>query len=147
MFEVFSGTHDIDGTGDTVKAALYGGAGYTGTPDEDANATTCAYNGTGGPWVVAEEVSDDPNWDLAGEIVTGLSLDQSTAGTVKWDGTNTPQSGATCTVAAVYGCLVYDDTDASDRGICFNYFGGSTGVTAGTYTIGWHASGIFSIAV
>jgi hypothetical protein len=50
----------------------------------------------------------------------------------------------------VFGCLVYDDTittPVADQGLCFNYFGGTQSVTAGTFTVVWSASGIFRITV
>jgi hypothetical protein len=54
-------------------------------------------------------------------------------------------SGATATLAAVFGCLVYDFTIAAPvakQGMCFNYFGGSNSVTSGTFTVVWSANGI-----
>jgi hypothetical protein len=50
----------------------------------------------------------------------------------------------------VFGCLVYDDTlttPVADQGVCYNYFGGTQSVTAGTFTIQWGAPGIFSLTL
>ena len=52
-----------------------------------------------------------------------------------------PPAGAD--LAAVYGCLVYDDTLTPKAGVCYNYFGGTNSVTNGTFTIVWHANGVF----
>ena len=56
-------------------------------------------------------------------------------------------SGSTADIANAYGALVYDNTIAGDPGICFNYFGGANSVTNGTFTVVWHANGIFRITV
>jgi hypothetical protein len=61
--------------------------------------------------------------------------------------------GGNVTLSGVMGCLVYDDTitagtgGIADEGACYNYFGGSQSVTAGTFTILWNASGIFRFTV
>ena len=59
-------------------------------------------------------------------------------------------SGASATLASVFGCLVYDDTIAApvgDQGLCYNYFGGTNSVTDGTFTIVWNASGILALTL
>jgi hypothetical protein len=129
----------------TVKAALYG---TTPTPDNDVAAANTAY--AVGQWVVGNEITDGTNWDVAGEPITARTVGVGTADTIIMDGADTPQSGATTTLAAVFGCLVYSDsitTPVADQGYCFNYFGGSQSVTAGTFTIVWNASGIFRFTV
>ena len=86
----------------------------------------------------------------AGEPITSKVVNSATAATVFFDGADTPQSGATCTLAAVFGGLVYDDTlttPVADQAISFNYFGGTNSVTAGTFTVVWHADGIFRVAL
>jgi hypothetical protein len=124
---------------DTIKIALYNN---TTTPDQNVAVATSAYNT--GVWVVANEVSQVGQWAVAGQTLAGQSLDQSVAATVFFDGTDTA-SGAAATLANVFGCLVYDDTvtATADRGICYNYFGGSQSVTNGTMTLVWNANGIF----
>lgn len=125
--------------GDTVKVALYNN---TTTPDQNVAAASSAYNT--GVWVVANEVSQVGQWAVAGQTLAGQTVDAGTSGVVFFDGTDTA-SGAAATLASVFGCLVYDDTTTAtaDRGICFNYFGGSQSVTNGTLTLVWNASGIF----
>jgi hypothetical protein len=125
----------------TVKAALYDN---DITPDNDVTAANTAYNA--GQWTAAgNEVTDGTNWDTAGEPLTGRSVGVGTADTVILDATDTPQSGASTTLANVFGCLVYSDsitTPVADQGFCYNYFGGSQSVTAGNFTIVWHAQGV-----
>lgn len=134
-------TYNIEG--DTFKAALYNN---TITPDATVTSANAAYGS--GVWA-SGEVSDGTNWDLAGEPLTSPA--SSFSGTVyTFDAANTPQGGASTTLASVYGCLVYNDTittPVGDQAISFNYFGGEQSVTGGTFTIVWHTSGIFTISV
>lgn len=59
------------------------------------------------------------------------------------------------TIAAAFGCLVYDFTitagTVAKQGLCYNYFGGSQSVTAGTFTIIWATVGattaVFNVTV
>lgn len=124
---------------DTIKVALYNNSI---TPDQNAAVASTAYNT--GQWAVANEVSQVGQWAVAGQTLAGQSVDASVAATVFFDGTDTA-SGAAATLANVFGCLVYDDTvtATADRGVCYNYFGGSQSVTNGTLTLVWNANGIF----
>jgi len=130
----------MDLSGDTFKAALYDN---DITPDNDVTAANTAYNV--GQWVTTgNEVSDAAEWAVGGVALTGVSLDSSVADVVFFDATDTA-SGASATLAAVFGCLVYSDTvttPVADQGLCFNYFGGTNSVTDGTFTIVWHANGV-----
>jgi hypothetical protein len=141
-----AGATSMDWSGSTtVKAALYDN---DITPDNDATSANTAYNA--GQWTAAgNEVTDGTNWDTAGEPLTGRAT-SNTADTITMDATDTPQSGATCTLANVFGCLVYSDsitTPVADQGFCFNYFGGSQSVTAGNFTIIWNAAGVLRFTV
>lgn len=124
---------------DTIKVALYNN---TTAPDQNVAAASSAYNT--GVWVVANEVSQVGQWAVAGQTLAGQTVDAATNGVVFFDGTDTA-SGAAATLANVFGCLVYDDTvtATADRGICYNYFGGSQSVTNGTLTLVWNTNGIF----
>lgn len=141
-----AGTTSMDWSGaTTVKAALYNN---TTAPDNDVTSANTAY--AVGQWVVGNEVSDGTNWDVAGEPITGRATSNPSGDTIMMDGTDTPQSGTTTTLANVFGCLVYSDsitTPVADQGFCYNYFGGSQSVTAGTFTIVWNANGIFRFVV
>jgi hypothetical protein len=126
---------------DTHKAALYDN---DITPDQTVATANTIYNA--GQWTAAgNEVSDGTEWDAAGEPLTGVSS-SFTSNVYTFDATNTPSGGSSATLANVYGCLVYDDSTA-DHGICYNYFGGTNSVTDGTFTIIWHASGIFALTL
>ena len=141
--DTLENTSAIDLNADTFKAALYDN---DITPDQTVTAANTAY--AVGQWVVTgNEVTDGTNWDTGGEPLTGVAS-SFTSNVYTFDATNTPQSGASCTLANVYGCLVYDDTIAApvaDQGLSFHYFGGAQSVTGGTFTIVWHSSGLVTI--
>ncbi len=135
----FENTAALDVDSDTLKIALYDN---DITPDKNVSSANTAYNA--GQWTASgNEVSDGTNWDAAGEPITGVASSFS-SGTYTLDATDTPQGGATCTLANVYGGLVYDDT-TSDLGLCYLYFGGVQSVTGGTFTVRYHTSGILSV--
>ena len=146
--DVLQNTAAIDVSGGTPKIALYNN---TTAPDETVTSANSAY--AVDEWVVANEVDDGTNWDTGGEPITSTTHARTGAAgshVFTFDAADTPQGGATTTLAAVYGCLVYDDdltTPVANQGYCYNYFGGVTSVTAGTYTIVWNASGIFSVSL
>jgi len=136
---------------DTVKVALYGN---TGTPTENATLAHSGYNASGSQWVTANELTDtdgSSDW-VAGGIALGTKT--LTVGTdyFQFDAADTTHSN-TATITAAYGCLVYDDTitagtgGVADLGVTFHYFGGSQSVTAGTFSVIWHADGLFRITV
>jgi len=142
--DVLNNTTAMDANSDTMHAALYNNSI---TPDQTVASANTAYNT--GQWAIANEVSDGTNWDAGGEPLTGVASGFST-NVYTFDASNTPQSGATCTLANVFGCLVYDNTIATpvaDQGMCYNYFGGTNSVTGGTFTIVWHSSGIFTLTL
>jgi hypothetical protein len=134
-------------TAGQFKAALYND---TITPDETVNATNSAY--AVGQWVVGGEVDDGTNWDTGGEpltSVTHVASGLTGSRVLTWDAADTPQGGASTTLAAVFGCLVYDEIIASpvaNQGICYNYFGGTQDVTAGNFTIVWNVNGIVRLS-
>lgn len=131
-----------DITADTVKAALYDN---DITPDQDT--ATPQYNV--GQWVITGNEVSDTNWAAGGVALASKTVNVGTAGVVFFDAADTAGAG-NVTLANVYGCLVYDDTltatggnTLADMGLCYNYFGGSQSVTAGTFTVVWSANGIF----
>lgn len=142
--EVYSNNaaYDLSGAAvDTFKAALYNN---TTTPDQNVGtAALSGYNGAASQWVVANEVTDATNWPAGGRPLVSPAIDVSVAATCFWDAADTASVGATTTLAAVFGTLVYDDTLTNKPGISYNYFGGTQSVTNGTFTIIWHANGIF----
>lgn len=142
--DVLNNTTAMDMNSDTHKAALYNNSI---TPSQTVTSANTAYNV--GQWASANEVSDGTDWDAGGEPLTGVTSGFS-SNVYTFDADNTPQGGTTTTLASVFGCLVYSDTIAApvaDQGMSYNYFGGSNSVTAGTFTIVWNASGIFTLTL
>lgn len=133
---------------DSVKVALYNN---TGTPSETDTAAHAAYNGTGGPWVVANEVTDATNW-VAGGRALASKTGANASNVFTFDAADLA-GGGNVTITNAFGCLVYDDTitagtgGVAKLGVCFNSFGSGQSVTAGTFTIVWNASGIFTVTV
>jgi hypothetical protein len=143
------GTAPTGGTGeivtnDTVTAALFNN---TGTPDRTVAVGSTGYNT--GQWVTANEVTGASEWVAGGRNLASKTITPS-AGVVTFTAANLAGS-ATVTMANIFGTLVYDNTitggTVADQGICYNYFGGSQSVTAGTFSVNWNASGIFSFTV
>jgi hypothetical protein len=135
-------TSAIDLDTDVPKVALYGN---TGTPNQDDTAAHNAYNGAGGAWVTANEVTDT-NWAAGGRALSGITTHfADTAGIVWYDAADTAGAG-NVTVANVYGVLVYDDTvttPVADLGMSYHAFSTQpAGVTAGTFTVVWDSNGI-----
>jgi hypothetical protein len=135
-----SGGVDLDT--DVPKVALYGN---TGTPNQDDTAAHNAYNGSGGAWVTANEITDT-NWPAGGRPLVSGAPNVSTAATYWYDAADTAGAG-NVTVANVYGVLVYDDTitaAVADIGMSYHAFSTQpAGVTAGTFTVVWDANGLF----
>lgn len=138
--------YDLSGASvDTFKAALYNS---TGTPDKDAaTAVLTGYNGAASAWVVANEVSHVSHWPVGGQPLVSPAISVVAGGIVMFDVNDTASIDAATTLSGVVGTLVYDDTLASKPGVSFNYFGGSQSVTAGTFTVVWHANGVFRLTM
>jgi len=139
---------DID-TDASIKSALFDN---TVTPNQLDTAAHNAYAGAGGTWATGG-VSDASGWPAAGQALawgTATRLSTYAAATITFDADDTVSANNTTTLAAVFGCLVYDDTittPVADQGMCYNYFGGTNSVTSGTFTIVWNASGVLTIAL
>lgn len=143
--DILENTTELDFNSNTFKAALYDN---DITPDQTVASANTAYNA--GQWVASgNEVSDGTNWDAAGEPLTSVTSGFS-SNVYTFDAANTPQGGASTTLANVYGCLVYSDTittPVADQGVSYHYFGGVQSVTGGTFTIVWHANGIIQLTL
>jgi hypothetical protein len=143
--DVLENTTAMDLNSDTFKAALYDN---DVTPSQTVASNVTAYNT--GQWTASgNEVADGTEWDAGGEPLTGVASGFS-SNVYTFDATDTPSGGTSATLAAVFGCLVYDDTittPVADQGVCYNYFGGTNSVTDGQFTIVWHASGIFTLTL
>lgn len=138
--DLLSNTAAFDLDTDVPKVALYND---TITPSSDVTPVLSAYNGAASQWVTGGEVTDT-NWPAGGRPLVSAAVSTG-AGFVMYDAADTAGAG-NVTLASVFGCLVYDDTittPQADQGLSYNYFGGTQGVTAGTFTVVWHANGIF----
>lgn len=132
-------------TADTIKVSLFDN---TITPDATVANASAGYGV--GQW--ASGGVSHANWPATGQTL-GSDAFTSTDATnnIMYDAADLAGAG-TLTLSATHGCLVYDDSITSgstiaDLGICFNYFGGAQQVTNGTFTIVWHANGIFRFTV
>lgn len=131
---------DIGSGGDSLKAALYNN---TPTPDNDVSAANSAFDVD--QWDNVNEVSESGQWAAGGVALTGQTIDRATADTVFLDANDTA-SGTAADLANVHGVFVYDDTlttPVADQGVCYNYLGGANSITNGTFTVVWHANGLW----
>jgi hypothetical protein len=136
---------------DTIKVALYDN---DITPDKDAAVALTGYNAATSAWVSSgNEVTDSDgssDWSAGGVALAGKAVTDQGSGVTMFDATDTTHSN-TVTLTNAYGCLVYDDDITAgtvpDQGISYHYFGGAQSVTTGTFTIVWHANGLFRITV
>jgi hypothetical protein len=120
---------------DTHKVALYTNS-LTG-----ADLVTDTAYGVGA-WA-ANEVPNGSGYTTGGNLLTGTTYVSSGAGVTTWDATDTPWT--TSTFSAVRGCLIYADALAGNNAIIALTFGADFAVTAGTFTIQWNASGIYTV--
>lgn len=135
-------TNAFDLNADTLKAALYNN---TGTPDQTVAAASAAYNA--GQWVTANELSNG-GWTAGGLALTSVTSAPA-ANVYTLDAADTG-NGSAATISGAFGALVYDDTLTTpvvDQAVCFNYFGGTNSVTAGTLTIVWPGTGILTLTL
>jgi hypothetical protein len=135
---------------DVINVALFG----TGTtPDKTVSAAQSGYGIAASQWVVANETNGGANWPAGGLPLAGKTFTIDTgSSSICFHGTNLAGSG-NVTVTGAFGCLVYDNTITvpSKQGLCFNSFGGSQSVSAGTFTIIWATVGattaVFNVTV
>ena len=101
-----------------------------------------AFTATDNVWtdVSANELATAGGYTANGEVLAGKAVTQS--GTTKFDGTDTAWTSATF---SAYHAVLWDNTVVTDDLICSFDFGGVKTVTAGTFTIQWHANGIITL--
>jgi hypothetical protein len=90
--------------------------------------------------VSTNELPTAGGYTAGGATLAGAAVTQ--AGTTKFDGTDTAWAAATF---SAYHAVLWDDTLGADDLICSFDFGGIKTVTAGTFTIQWHADGIITL--
>lgn len=143
IIDALGNTTAFDFDADIPKVALFDN---TVTPSQTVSAANSAY--AAGVWA-AGGVSDASGWPAAGRVLASITWTAS-AGVCTYDAADTVSANATTTLAAVFGCLVYDDTLAAvvvDQGMSYNYFGGTNSVTSGTFTVVWAAGGILALTL
>lgn len=126
---------------DSIKAELFDNSI---TPDQTVTSANSAH----GAGVWASGALSNGGWSSGGLALTSVTS-TFTSNVYTFDAADTANSSS-ATISGTYGCLVYNDTLASpvaDQGVCFNYFGGTNSVTAGTLTVVWSASGIFALTL
>lgn len=134
---------------DVVKVALYDN---DITPDKDAAVASTGFNT--GAWAISgNEVTDSDgssDWTSGGVALASKTISTPSSGVIMFDAADTSHSN-TVTLTNAYGCLVYNDDitagTVADQGVSYHYFGGAQSVTTGTFTIVWHANGLFRITV
>lgn len=135
---------------DTLKVALFND---TTTPDNTVARTSSGYNT--GVWTTTNEVHDSggSNWPSGGQTLASKTLTDPASNVFTFDAADLAGSG-NVTISNAFGCLVYDSSIATpgtggqaNQGVCYNAFGSGQSVTAGTFTIVWNASGIFTVTV
>jgi hypothetical protein len=118
----------VDLEGDTIQVSLMD--------------TNHSFTSTHNTWsqVSANELATAGNYTADGKVLASGTVTQ--GATTKFDGTDVAWTSATFT--AVHAVL-WDNTTAGDDLICSFDFGGDKTVTAGTFTIQWHANGIITL--
>lgn len=142
--DCMNNTAALDLNADSFKVALYDN---DITPSQTVTSANSAYNVD--QWVTTgNEVFEAGQWAQGGVALSSVTSTFS-SNVYTFDAADTA-SGSAADLAAVFGCLVYDDTlttPVADQGVCYNYFGGSNSVVNGTFTVVWNASGIFALTL
>jgi len=120
---------EIDMEADTIKVMLL----------DDSHSFSAAHNVVGD--VNANELANGNGYTTGGAALASKAVTQ--AATTKFDADDTAWAASTFTA---YHAVIWDDTIATDDLICSIDFGGAKTVSAGTFTIQWHADGIITLA-
>lgn len=118
---------------ETHRVALYTNS-VTG-----ADLTTDTAYGVA-PWN-ANEVTGT-GYTAGGALLTTTTFVHTSGGVVRFDADDTAWTTSTITAR---GCLIYADALAGNNGIAAITFGADYSSTAGTFTVQWNASGIFTV--
>jgi hypothetical protein len=117
---------------DTHKVAL-----FTDSVSPSFSADT-AYGVS--PWN-ANEVSGT-GYTSGGTVIANTALSD-VSGTLKWDGDDV--AWTTSTITNAKGALIYADALAGNNAILLVNLGSNYSTSAGTLTISWSSSGIFTL--
>jgi len=129
-FKEYLGDGTIDMDNDSFKIILLSASH---TPD----ATNTQYTNVSG-----NELANGNGYTTGGNTLANVVWAR-TAGTVKFDADDPVWNAAT--FDARYA-VIYDDTAANDLLVCLIDFGGTKSVSNGTFTINFHADGIFTLS-
>lgn len=143
VFEEAKG-YMLDGgwaTADNIKVAI--------CDNTTAPVAAAAVPSLGGGTTNYTEVGSAGSYTAGGELLdTWGNMVVEAGGTVTFDDTGASvswtQNASNDTDA--YWAIVYNDTDATNRAICYIELGGPVDMAAGALTITWNASGLFTIA-
>jgi hypothetical protein len=106
---------------------------------DNVHAFTATHNVVGD--VNANELPTAGGYTVGGKALTTKAVTQ--AATTKWDADDTAWTSSTF---SAYHAVIFDDTIGTDDLVASFDFGGIKTVTAGTFTIQWHANGIITLA-
>ena len=121
--EILTATHNFTATsGDTFNLALY-------TSSATLNKSTTAYT-------TSDEVASSGGYTAKGKALTSVTPVLS-SDTAVCDFANISWTSASFTSR---GCLIFNDSAASDQSVCAIDFGGDKTVTSGTFTIEFPAA-------
>lgn len=115
----------VDLEADTINVSLYD--------------NSHAFTATDTDYTTTNELATAGGYTQGGQALAGKSVTE--AATTTWDATDISWTSATFTA---YHAVIWDSTAGNDL-ICSIDFGGAQTVTAGTFTIQWHASGIITM--
>ena len=137
----YSGAGGTSWAADTINCALMLG---TNTPNKNDTLANNTYNA--GQWVSATyEVYQAGQWAQGG-IALGTKTHTFGSGTSQL-GAASVVGGSASTLLNTYGCLVYNGSATAKYAYCWNYFGGTQSVTAGTFTVVWSGNGILQFTI
>jgi hypothetical protein len=127
---------------DTINVALFNN---TPTPNKDDTVGNTGYNT--GQWLSSSEVTDATNWVAGGRALAGKAFAAGTS-IVNFDANDLSGAG-NVTISNAFGDMVYDNTitagTVAKQGLCYHAYGSAQGVTAGTFTLVWDATGVFKV--
>ena len=124
---------EVDLLTDTLKVALVTSS-YT--PDQDAHDY----------WADVSANEASGTGYTAGGATLGSTTFTYDDGSNKWTFDGADVSWSSSTITARYA-VIYDDTATSKNLIAYVDFGTDQSSSAGTFTVSWNASGIFTITV
>lgn len=121
---------------DTIKCAILDN---TSTPTAaDATPALGDYTEVGAAGTYTAGGTSLGTWaDFVSESGGTTTFDSATNPTWAQDASNDTDA---------YWALVYNDTDAGDRALCFVDLGGPVDMSAGALTVTWNASGLATIS-